>query len=531
MSGYSVEQLHGMRSAQGARDWALLDVRERGEADACHIFGATSVPRRQLEYRIADLVPDRTTRIVTCDDGDGRAALAAAALRRHGYAEAKHLEGGLPAWQAAGHPVISGSNVPSKAFGERVHTQEHPPALAAAEVRRRMDAGENLIVCDVRTPDEYREGHIPGGVEAPSFDLALNAFDLARNHDTVVVNCAGRTRSIIAARSLQLLGLDNVYALENGTSGWLLEDMTLERDRMRRLDPPSPESLNRAKETARSLADSVGVEVISTAELARRIGERGAKNVYAFDVRSLEAYREGHVPGTAALPGGQAIQRADDFFAVPAGEILLIDDDDARAALTGYWLRRIGYPTVCRVDGGLPAWRREGRAIETGRPRAEPLGLSAARRSVRFLEAAEARALVEGGGAPTVVDVGPSRQYAAGHLPRARWLPRGWLELRIADIADAGETLLVTAREESQSVLAAATLLEMGFRDVAVLRGGSRAWAEAGGSLQKGEPVEHYGGDDYVLPPYQKGKEGMLRYLKWEVELVEGSGPAVEGRL
>lgn len=531
MGGYSVEQLHDMRTAQGVRDWALIDVRERGEADACHIFGATSVPRRQLEYRIADLVPAPATRIVVYDDGDGRAALAAATLRRFGYAMADHLAGGLAAWRAAGHPVISGSNVPSKAFGERVHTREHPPALTAAQVHQRMQAGENLVICDVRTPDEYREGHIPGGVEAPSFDLVLNAFDLAGKHDTIIVNCAGRTRSIIAARSLQLLGLDNVFALENGTSGWLLEDLALERDTMRALDAPSPQSRARAREAAHRLADMAGVAVVTPGELAGRIGERGARNVYAFDVRSLATYREGHVPGTAALPGGQAIQRADDFFAVPAGEILLIDDDDARAALTGYWLRRIGYPAVCRVAGGVPAWLAEGRPLEAGRPRSEPLGLAGARTRVRFVEAAAMQSLAKADAAATVIDVGPSRNYAAGHLPGAHWLPRGWLELRIGAIADPGAAVLVTAREESQSVLAAATLMECGYTDVAVLRGGTRAWAEAGGALQKGEPTERYGGDDYVLPPYQQGRDGMLRYLKWEVELVEGAGPAVEGRL
>ncbi|SLN72635.1 rhodanese-like domain-containing protein [Oceanibacterium hippocampi] len=531
MNAYSVAQLHKMRSASETRDWALLDVRERGEADACHIFGASSVPRRQLEYRIADLVPAQSTRIVVYDDGDGRAELAAATLRQIGYAEAGHLDGGLPAWRAAGHPVISGSNVPSKAFGERVHTEEHPQALTALEVKQRMDAGENMVICDVRTPGEYQEGHIPGGYEAPSFDLVLNAYDLARKHDTVIVNCAGRTRSIIAARTLHLLGIENAYAMENGTSGWLLEDLALERDVMRQLDAPSAASAEQAKVTAARLADQVGVGIVSNDELATRIAERGARNVYAYDVRSLDTYRDGHIPGTAALPGGQAIQRADDFFAVPDGEILLVDDDDARAALTGYWLRRIGYPHVSRLAGGLPGWRKEGRPVETGRPRSEPRGLAAAAKSTSFVDAASAREMIGGPTAATVIDVGPSRQFAQGHLPGARWLPRGWLELRIGDIADKGTALLVTAREESQAVFAAATLAELGYRNVTVLRGGTPAWRAAGETLGKGEPAEEYGGADYVLPPYQQGKEGMLRYLKWEIELVEGSGPAVEGRL
>ncbi|ANK81881.1 MAG: hypothetical protein TEF_14560 [Rhizobiales bacterium NRL2] len=531
MIEYSVEQLAELRNAEATRDWALLDVRERGESDACHIFGATSLPRRQLEYRIGDLVPARDTTIIVYDDGDGRARLAAETLSRLGYARAGFLTGGLPVWRAAGQPVISGSNVPSKAFGERVHTQEHPPALTAADIRRRMEDGEDLIICDVRTPEEYREGHIPSGVEAPSFDLILNAFDLGRKHETVVVNCAGRTRSIIAARTLHLLGVENVYAMENGTSGWLLEDLSLESDRHRSLEEPSEESLHHARDAAERLAGEAGVEVLSTDDLASRLRKRGTSNVYAFDVRSLATYMEGHIPGTSALPGGQAIQRADDFFAVPSGEILLVDDGDARAAMTGYWLRRMGYLNVARLAGGVPAWRGEGRALETGRPRPEPLGLVEARQAARFVDPVDARTALKGEAAPVVIDVGPSRQYAGGHLPGARWLPRGWLELKVGEIAAPDRSLLVTARDEGQAAYAAATLAAEGYRDVAVLRGGTRAWEKAGGAIEKGEPGETYGGDDYVLPPYKQGKEGMLRYLKWEVELVEGSGPAVDGRL
>lgn len=531
MIEYSVEQLDALRNAEGTRDWALLDVRERGEADSCHIFGATSLPRRQLEYRIGDLVPARDTRIIVYDGGDGRAELAAGTLLKLGYSSVGFLAGGVPAWRSAGRPVISGSNVPSKAFGERVHIHEHPPALTAAEIRQRMENGDDLVICDVRTPEEYREGHIPNGVEAPSFDLILNAFDLGRNHDTVVVNCAGRTRSIIAARTLHLLGVENAYAMENGTSGWLLEDLSLESDRQRSLEEPSGESLRHAREAAERLADEVGVEVMSTEDLAGRLEERGSRNVYAFDVRSLAIFMEGHIPGTSALPGGQAVQRADDFFAVPAGQILLVDDGDARAAMTGYWLRRMGYPNVARLSGGVPAWRTDGRPLENGRPRPEPLGLAEARRAARFVDPAEVRAMLDGEESLVVLDVGPSRQYAAGHLPRGRWMPRGWLELKVGEIAAADRALLVTARDEGQAAYAAAALASKDYRDVAVLRGGTRAWEKSGGAIERGEPVESYGGDDYVLPPYKQGKEGMLRYLKWEVELVEGEGPAVEGRL
>ena len=61
---------------------ALFDVREIGEAEAGHILGATFLPRRMIEFRIADLVPVRTTTIVIYDEGGKRAERIAMWVRQ-----------------------------------------------------------------------------------------------------------------------------------------------------------------------------------------------------------------------------------------------------------------------------------------------------------------------------------------------------------------------------------------------------------------------------------------------------------------
>ena len=118
-----------------------------------------------------------------------------------------------------------------------------------------------------------------------------------------------------------------------------------------------------------------------------------------------------------------------------------------------------------------------------------------------------------------VLDVGASLQYAAGHLPGAKWRPRGWLENIIQDVASPDDAIIVTASEEGQSVFAAATLHDLGYRDVKVLEGGTKAWRASCLALEKGKPTETFGGPDFWLPPYEQGREGMLRYLDWEIKL------------
>jgi rhodanese-related sulfurtransferase len=86
-------------------DALVLDVREPGEYGAGHILGAKNLPLARLESGAADVAKKKDAAlIVYCDSGE-RAAKAAAALRKQGYARAVTLAGGLGAWKQAGLPV------------------------------------------------------------------------------------------------------------------------------------------------------------------------------------------------------------------------------------------------------------------------------------------------------------------------------------------------------------------------------------------------------------------------------------------
>ncbi len=220
--------------------YAVFDVRERGEFNQRQISNATSLPRSQIEFRIAALVPDPNVPIVVYDDGDARASLAAATLSRLGYEQISILDGGLGAWQTEGGPTVSGVNVPSKAFGERVHHERAIPDVTPEELKSLKDRSADLLILDVRTPEEYGRFCIPGGVNVPGGDLILWVEELKQKKAAaVIVNCAGRTRSIIGAAALRRLGVSNVRALKNGTMGWVLAGFELE-NQPGRIAPPAP---------------------------------------------------------------------------------------------------------------------------------------------------------------------------------------------------------------------------------------------------------------------------------------------------
>src|SRR3954465_5083994 len=256
---------------------ALLDVREEGVfSEQGHPFFANSVPLSRLELMIRDLVPRKLTRIVVYDagpgasDGTNLAERTAAKLASTGYDNVAVMAGGAPAWAASGYELFTGVNVPSKAFGEAVEHRSGTPHIAASELKQRLDGGEKVLIGDSRPIGEFRNMSIPGAFDCPGAELVYRVPDCVLSPDTlVVVNCAGRTRSIIGAQSLRNAGLQNpVMALENGTMGWELAGLELARGREEALPPPSAEGLATARALANDVAERFGIGRIDDAALA-----------------------------------------------------------------------------------------------------------------------------------------------------------------------------------------------------------------------------------------------------------------------
>jgi rhodanese-related sulfurtransferase len=494
---------------------ALLDVRERAAFERGHIYRATPLPRRLVESRLPALVTAPATLIVLCDDDGQISALAAPTLVEMGYTEVFALTGGLEAWRRAGCPVVQGLNVPSKVFGEHVLHERKTPEITPRELSARMAEGHDMVIVDTRTPEEYHRGCLPGAFSMPGGELMLRIGELVERPDqTIVVHCGGRTRSYLGAESLRRMGLPNpIVAVKNGTMGWQLDGLELERGASRWPPAPSEKSRARALEVAARVAAEDGTPLVSAEAVAERWTRRDRENVILLDVRTREEYEAGHVPGSHWAPGGQAVQATDEYVAVRAGWLVLICDGFGRSIMTAGWLKRMGFPRVAVLEGGVPAWERSGRPIETEQPPALPFGYEAARRVVEQVPPGPLDDAV-------VISVDPSDVYQRGHVPGARWLGRSRLELHIGRAApDKSQHVLLTCADGVQSTLAAATLRRMGYAEARVLEGGVGAWKAAGLEVETGPGTMLDEADDVVQKPYERGRAAMEAYLRWEEAL------------
>lgn len=218
MSTYAYRQAAGIRQALlDRRELALIDVREEADFATAHPLFAVNLPLSKLELEVRRRIPRFTTPLTVYDNGEGLAEIAVERLRSWGYQDVALLAEGLAGWRRSGGELFQDVNSASKAFGELVESVRHTPSLSAQEVQALIDSRQEVVIVDARRFDEYQTMSIPGSISVPGGELALRVESLTPSPQTpVIVNCAGRTRSIIGTQSLINAGVPNpVHALRS----------------------------------------------------------------------------------------------------------------------------------------------------------------------------------------------------------------------------------------------------------------------------------------------------------------------------
>lgn len=505
---------HQLRAALlNHQEVALVDVREEAQFATGHPLFAVNIALSKLDIEILNRIPRFDTPITVYDNGEGLAEEAIARLQAVGYRDVARLAGDLAGWVEAGGELFIDVNSAGKAFGELVESQAGTPSLSATEVDALLHSGQSVVVLDSRRFDEYQTMSIPGGISVPGGELVLRSRDLAPSPETtVIVNCAGRTRSIIGTQSLVNSGLPNpVYALRNGTIGWTLAGLTLEHGQARRYGEVSETARLHAARSARAVADAAGVGRTTLAAL-EQWQQHDQHTVYLFDVRDEAEYLQGHLPGARHVAGGQLIQETDHYASVRGAWIVLADDDGTRANITASWLAQMGWQ-VFVLDG-----LNEADLSATGgwTPRIPALPIQQ-----EVDPATLATLLAEGD--IQVLDFTTSANYVNAHIPGAAWLQRSALTREGAAILPQASRYVVTCGSSMLARYSVAQLEQLTGKSVLVLKGGNTAWKAAGLPVEQGETHLLLPRIDRYRRPYEgtdNSAAAMQAYLDWEYGLV-----------
>jgi hydroxyacylglutathione hydrolase len=194
---------------------------------------------------------------------------------------------------------------------------------------------DGAMVIDARTNEQFDEAHIPGAISASAYDTGF-ATKVARvvPHDAeLIVVAASDGYEHEAAQLLASVGLEIRGFLSGGMTAWRSEERPVER-----------------------------IEIADPEELGRRL--EADPELVVLDVRDDDEFAAGHIPGSLHIPYGELPERLSE---VPADRpIATICSAGKRSGLAASILQREGVGPVIHVaHGGVEAWRRLGRPVET----------------------------------------------------------------------------------------------------------------------------------------------------------------------
>jgi rhodanese-related sulfurtransferase len=348
----TASELDALRKS--GRDLVVLDSRTVEEYGRFHVPGAITCPGAELVHRFADLVPSRETLVVVSCAGRTRSIIGAQSLINARVPNrVVSLSGGTQGWRLAGldletgpstrlEPVSAASAAAGRHYAADVALRFAVPRINRATLQRwQAETGRTTCLLDVRTPQEFAAGHLPGSVSAPGGQLvqAIDRWVGTRGARLVLVDDT-LTRATMTAHWLRQMGWD-AQILENAFA------------------EPVPAAAAAPSPGGRAAPVRPDLPVLAPAEAAVRLAQGAA----AISLEASAAYRAAHAPGAvwSIRPRLDRLPAA----VLGAAELLVFAEDPGLAALAAIDLSELSKVPVSLVAGGTPGWRAAGLPVDS----------------------------------------------------------------------------------------------------------------------------------------------------------------------
>ncbi|MGO2236832.1 MAG: rhodanese-like domain-containing protein [Marinomonas sp.] len=486
---------------------AFLDIREHGQYGEGHPFFSVHLPFSKIETLAPRLMPCRSVRCVLMDNGDDVSIRAAGILESLGYSNVNILKGGSFAWTEAGYTLFKGVNVPSKTFGELVEHEFDTKSVSAEELHSMQADGKELLLLDGRSRAEFHKMSLPQAKSCPNAELGYRLPMLVSNPNIpVIINCAGRTRSIIGAQSLSLLNISNpVYALKNGTQGWRLAGFDLVNNiAINNLPTPTKEALEHGREKAEELITRYNLNTV-TEDIVQNWLKDKNQTSYLFDVRTEEEFSQGHVKNSISAPGGQLVQATDEKLAVRNARIILSCDNGLRSAITAIWLAGMGHKVWILQDSDMS---------DTADITPENV------RVIQTMTLPELKMHIDNG--LKILDASTGLNYRKGHIKGAKWVTRA--RINYEELGNPEDWVLTGSCRMLMGGIARDIEATTGKKFKGIVKGSIEEWRAQGLEIiaTPDQPTERECIDYlfFVHDRHDGNLDAARQYLKWEIGLL-----------
>lgn len=211
---------------------------------------------------------------------------------------------------------------------------------------------ENTTLIDVRSKQEYDEGHISGSILIPVDELENRSDELSKDQ-TVIVYCKVGMRSNSAAQILKDKGFKDIYDVEGGITAWIEKGYPIEIE----MDVSDDRTEEKAAENSYA-----GIVFINAETLVTFM--ESDMELVIIDVRSEDSYKEGHIPGAINIELRDFENRLDE---IPKNKAVVTYCSGTSCQLgkqaAGILLNN-GYTEIYVLPGGIIEWESGGFTVE-----------------------------------------------------------------------------------------------------------------------------------------------------------------------
>jgi rhodanese-related sulfurtransferase len=206
-----IEPVELKRMIDAGETFALVNAMSSLECMDRSIAGSLCIPEEEFSASAPKLLPDKNRRLVFYCESNRclRSSEEAAKSVKLGYADVSVLNGGMPAWKAAGYTTISRERIP------RVPVESVKPDQLAKWIAEKKD----LLILDVRRGEQFALDHLPGAINIPLYRLHERYPEIPLNRSVIVVDELG-LRSFLVSSYLVRKGIVDVKRLFKGMDGW-----------------------------------------------------------------------------------------------------------------------------------------------------------------------------------------------------------------------------------------------------------------------------------------------------------------------